>query len=124
MLELASVFLTGKMAGDRAFRADDHCAFNRNGEVFNKGAIFAGVAYDLALEDPPSGAGSRVDGTKRSVPDPDRTGRPRSNPGGENTHQVLLNSAASDLPALPAEAMEALRAICRARIAPLVHQDR
>lgn len=50
MLEPASVFLTGKMAGDRAFRADDHCAFNRNGEVFNKGAIFAGVAYDLALE--------------------------------------------------------------------------
>jgi aryl-alcohol dehydrogenase-like predicted oxidoreductase len=47
---LASGMLTGKMSKQYAFEADDHRAFNRNGESFDKGETFSGVPYDLALE--------------------------------------------------------------------------
>lgn len=47
---LASGMLTGKMSKQYAFSADDHRAFNRNGESFDKGETFSGVPYDLALE--------------------------------------------------------------------------
>ena len=47
---LASGLLTGKMTASTRFAADDHRAFNRNGEEFDKGETFAGVPYELALE--------------------------------------------------------------------------
>ncbi|MBX3086191.1 MAG: aldo/keto reductase [Anaerolineae bacterium] len=47
---LASGMLTGKMSKQYTFSADDHRAFNRNGESFDKGETFSGVPYDLALE--------------------------------------------------------------------------
>lgn len=47
---LASGLLTGKLRPDSQFAADDHRAFNRHGESFDKGETFSGVPYDLALE--------------------------------------------------------------------------
>ena len=47
---LASGLLTGKMNRQTQFAADDHRAFNRNGEAFDKGETFSGVPYDVALE--------------------------------------------------------------------------
>ncbi len=47
---LASGLLTGKMRQDTPFEKDDHRAYNRNGEAFDKGETFSGVPYDLALE--------------------------------------------------------------------------
>jgi aryl-alcohol dehydrogenase-like predicted oxidoreductase len=46
---LASGLLTGKMSASSTFAADDHRAFNRNGEAFDKGETFSGVPYDVAL---------------------------------------------------------------------------
>jgi aryl-alcohol dehydrogenase-like predicted oxidoreductase len=47
---LASGLLTGKLSANSTFSSDDHRAFNRNGEAFDKGETFSGVPYDRALE--------------------------------------------------------------------------
>ena len=47
---LASGLLTGKMSAASSFARDDHRAFNRNGEAFDKGETFSGVPYDVGLE--------------------------------------------------------------------------
>lgn len=47
---LASGLLTGKMNRMTTFEADDHRAFNRNGEAFDKGETFSGVPYDIGLD--------------------------------------------------------------------------
>jgi len=46
---LASGLLTGKLRADSAFASDDHRAFNRQGELFDKGETFSGVPYDVGL---------------------------------------------------------------------------
>ena len=46
---LASGLLTGKITKQTKFSADDHRAFNRNGEAFDKGETFSGVPFDTAL---------------------------------------------------------------------------
>ncbi|ULH17642.1 aldo/keto reductase (plasmid) [Deinococcus sp. KNUC1210] len=47
---LASGLLTGKLRADTAFAADDHRAFNRHGEAFDRGETFSGVDYEVGLE--------------------------------------------------------------------------
>lgn len=47
---LASGLLIGKLSKETQFAADDHRAFNRNGEAFDKGETFSGVPYDVALD--------------------------------------------------------------------------
>jgi aryl-alcohol dehydrogenase-like predicted oxidoreductase len=122
---LASGLLTGKMTAQTAFAADDHRAFNRNGEVFDKGETFAGVPYDIAL--------AAVDELRGLVP----VGRTMAEfalrwilmndavttviPGARNAAQAQTNSAASDAEPLSAEAMLAIETIYRDRIAPHVH---
>lgn len=124
---LASGLLTGKMTRDTAFAADDHRAFNRNGEAFDKGETFAGVPYDLALE--------VVEDIRRLVPDQVPMAQFALRwilmeeavsvviPGAKTAAQAQANSAASDLPALPQDVLEALRAIYQTRIAPHVHHS-
>jgi len=46
---LASGMLTGKLKPNSAFSADDHRAFNRQGQAFDRGETFSGVDYDLGL---------------------------------------------------------------------------
>ena len=49
-LPLSSGMLAGKMKRDTSFQADDHRAFNRQGESFDRGETFSGFDYDLGLQ--------------------------------------------------------------------------
>lgn len=122
---LASGLLTGKMTAATAFAPDDHRAFNRNGEAFDKGETFAGVPYDLAL--------AVVDEIRALVPQ----GLPMAQfalrwilmeeavsvviPGAKTAAQATANAQAADLAPLPPEVMAELRRLYQARIAPHVH---
>lgn len=123
---LASGLLTGKMTAATAFAPDDHRAFNRNGEAFDKGETFAGVPYDLAL--------AVVDEIRALVPQ----GLPMAQfalrwilmeeavsvviPGAKTAAQATANAQAAHLAPLPPEVMAELRRLYQARIAPHVHQ--
>jgi aryl-alcohol dehydrogenase-like predicted oxidoreductase len=47
---LASGMLTGKLAAKSSFEADDHCAFNRHGESFDRRETFSGVDFGKGLK--------------------------------------------------------------------------
>ena len=122
---LASGLLTGKMNASTTFASDDHRAFNRNGEAFDKGETFSGVPYDLALE--------VAEDIRKLVPD----NIPMAQfalrwilmedavtvviPGAKTDAQAQGNAAASDVPPLSADIMDALRDLYQTRIAPHVH---
>ncbi|KAB7895954.1 aldo/keto reductase [Rouxiella sp. S1S-2] len=123
---LASGLLTGKMRADTAFSADDHRAFNRNGEAFDKGETFSGVPYDVALD--------AVEDIRRFV-----TGDVTMAmfalrwilmnenvtvviPGSKSKAQSEANARASEIAALSDETMIALKSIYQEKIAPWVHQ--
>lgn len=122
---LASGLLTGKMTKETAFAADDHRAFNRNGEAFDKGETFAGVPFDVALE--------AVEEIRRLVPDNITMAQFALRwilmeeavgvviPGAKNAAQAAANAAASDVAPLPPEVIGELRNIYEQRIAPHVH---
>ena len=123
---LASGMLSGKMHAGSTFAADDHRAFNRNGEAFDKGETFSGVPYDVALE--------AVEEIRRLVPGDISMAQFALRwilmeqavstviPGARNAQQAGANAAASSIPALNSETMAALRQIYQHRIAPFVHQ--
>lgn len=122
---LASGLLTGKMGADTAFAADDHRAFNRNGEAFDKGETFAGVPYPLALE--------AVEHIRKLVPGDAsmaqfalrwilmEEGVSTVIPGARNATQARSNTEAAALAPLAPEVMSELRALYREMIAPHVH---
>ncbi|WP_027865765.1 aldo/keto reductase [Massilia alkalitolerans] len=122
---LASGLLTGKMSADTAFAADDHRAFNRNGEAFDKGETFAGVPYPLALE--------AVEHIRKLVPGDAsmaqfalrwilmEEGVSTVIPGARNATQARSNTEAAALAPLAPEVMSELRALYREMIAPHVH---
>ncbi len=47
---LASGMLTGRLKPGDAFASDDHRAFNRKGEAFDRGETFSGVDYEVGLQ--------------------------------------------------------------------------
>lgn len=47
---LASGLLTGQYNSNTSFGKEDHRAFNRNGEHFDKGETFSGIPYELGVE--------------------------------------------------------------------------
>lgn len=122
---LASGALTGKLAADSRFAADDHRNFNRHGERFDVGETFSGLDYNLALE--------AVDEIRRVLPAGFTMAQLALRwilmfdavtcaiPGGKRPAQVAENCAASDLPALPPEIMQAIGEIYGRRIRPAVH---
>ena len=123
---LASGLLTGKMHANTAFAADDHRAFNRNGEAFDVGETFAGVPYEIAL--------SVVEDIRRLVPEGVSMAQFALRwilmesavstviPGARNALQAQSNGSASGLPPLSEPSLAALRALYADRIAPHVHQ--
>ena len=123
---LASGLLTGKMSRESTFAADDHRAFNRDGEAFDKGETFSGVPYDVALD--------AVEALKAVLPSDVPMARVALRwilmeeavsvviPGAKNPNQARSNAAAGRLPPLDEGVMEAVRDIYRTRIAPHVHQ--
>src|SRR5690349_16019302 len=49
-LPLSSGLLAGKLSRTSTFSKEDHRAFNRHGEAFDRGETFSGVEYELGLE--------------------------------------------------------------------------
>jgi aryl-alcohol dehydrogenase-like predicted oxidoreductase len=49
-LPLSSGMLTGKMTRTTTFHPDDHRAFNRQGEAFDRGETFSGVDFEVGLQ--------------------------------------------------------------------------
>ena len=123
---LASGLLTGKLRADSAFAPDDHRAFNRHGESFDRGETFSGVDYATGLE--------AVERLRPHVP-PDVTLAqfalrwilmfPEVTcaiPGARNPAQVEANAAAADLTELTPEQMQAVRAVYDELIRGQVHE--
>jgi aryl-alcohol dehydrogenase-like predicted oxidoreductase len=124
---LASGLLTGKLTAASTFEADDHRRFNRNGEAFDKGETFSGVPYDVGL--------AAVGALRPLVP----AGVSMAQfalrwilmfdavtcaiPGARTPEQARANSAASDLPAIDAATMTAVRGVYDQYIREHVHQS-
>ena len=123
---LASGLLTGKFGAGTTFAPDDHRNFNRHGEEFDVGETFSGVDYDRGLE--------AVERLRALVPEGATLAQLALRwilefeavstviPGAKTAAQARANAAASELPALPPETMEAVAAIYRELIAADVHQ--
>jgi aryl-alcohol dehydrogenase-like predicted oxidoreductase len=124
-LPLSSGLLTGKFRPDSTFQPDDHRAFNRRGESFDRGETFSGIDYALGLK--------AVDALRPLTP-PDMTmGQMAMRwilmfpevtcaiPGAKRPEQVEENVKSSDLPPLSAETMQKIRRIYDAHVRDQVH---
>ncbi|HTL43077.1 MAG TPA: aldo/keto reductase [Vicinamibacterales bacterium] len=123
---LASGLLTGKLTRTSAFAADDHRAFNRHGEAFDKGETFSGVPYEVGLD--------AVEELKRLVPQGTTLAQfalrwilmfdavSCAIPGARTPEQARANAAAADLPPLDEQTMAAVRTIYDRDIRASVHQ--
>ncbi len=123
---LASGMLTGKMTAQSTFAADDHRAFNRNGEAFDKGETFSGVPYHVALQAVeelrplvPQGASMAQFALRWILMEEAVT---VVIPGARTPAQSAANAAADSLAPLPAATMAACREVYTRLIAPHVHQ--
>jgi len=123
---LASGMLTGKFTKDTRFAPDDHRAFNRHGEAFDRGETFSGVDYAVGLQ-----AVSELEAIRpkdmtmaqfalRWILMSDAV--TCAIPGAKRAAQVQENAAAADLPAIPDEVMAQAREIYNRLIRESVHQ--
>lgn len=124
-LPLSSGMLTGKMTANSTFAADDHREFNRGGAGFDRGETFSGVPYNVGL--------AAVEDIRPLVPEGMTMGQfalrwilmfagiTCAIPGGKRPDQVEQNCAASDLPHLSVETMQALREIYNEDVRAYVH---
>ena len=122
---LASGLLTGKLRPDSQFAADDHRAFNRHGEAFDRGETFSGVDYETGLRAVeelrplvPPGATLAQLALRWITMFPEVS---CAIPGGKNPQQVEQNVAAADLPPLNEAAMQTVRDIYDRSIRAAVH---
>jgi aryl-alcohol dehydrogenase-like predicted oxidoreductase len=123
---LASGLLTGKLARNQKFEADDHRTFNRHGEAFDRGETFSGVDYNLALD--------AVDALRPLVPRGATLAQwalrwilmdqavTCAIPGVRRASQVEDNLAAAELDEIPADVLQKVAQIYNDRIKPSVHQ--
>ena len=124
-LPLSSGMLSGKFTRDSRFSADDHRAFNRQGEAFDRGETFSGVDFEQGL--------AAVDELRKLLPPDVSLARlalrwilmheaiSSTIPGGRTPEQVDENVSAAEVAALPEALMRALAELYRRRIAPQVH---
>ena len=124
-LPLSSGMLAGKLSLQSEFGPDDHRAFNRHGEAFDRGETFSGVDYETGLQ--------AVEELRALVP----AGMTMAQfalrwilmfdavtcaiPGAKRPEQVEGNVAAADLPPLSDATMQAVDQLYKERIRPLVH---
>jgi aryl-alcohol dehydrogenase-like predicted oxidoreductase len=118
--------LAGRLTRQTHFLPDDHRAFNRHGEAFDRGETFSGLDYELGLE---------LTGTlKTLVPE----GTPMSAwvmrwilmndavtcviPGAKRPEQVEQNALAAELPPLSESTLAQVRHLYDERVRHLVHQ--
>jgi aryl-alcohol dehydrogenase-like predicted oxidoreductase len=122
---LASGLLTGKLSATSTFAPDDHRAFNREGQSFDKGETFSGVPYTLGLQ--------AVEALRRLKPE----GMSMTQfalrwilmfdavtcaiPGAKTPTQEEDNAATADLPPLPREVMEGVKVVYDQYIRAEVH---
>jgi aryl-alcohol dehydrogenase-like predicted oxidoreductase len=122
---LASGMLTGKFKLDTSFAPDDHRAFNRYGEAFDRGETFSGVPYETGLK--------AVQKLKAFCP----AGMTMAQfalrwilmfdavtctiPGAKRPAQADENFAAANLPPLTDKTMAEIEGVYEDRIRPLVH---
>jgi aryl-alcohol dehydrogenase-like predicted oxidoreductase len=122
---LASGLLTGKLSPSSTFAEDDHRAFNRNGEQFDKGETFSGVPYARGL--------AAVEALRPLVP-PGTTltqfalrwilmfdAVSCAIPGAKTATQAQENCAAATMPPLSLETMKAVARLYDEEIRGLIH---
>jgi aryl-alcohol dehydrogenase-like predicted oxidoreductase len=124
-LPLSSGMLAGKMNRSSTFSPDDHRAFNRHGESFDRGETFSGIDFETGLQ--------AVDELRAFVPSDMTLAQMALRwilmfpavtcaiPGAKRPAQVEENVSAADLPALPDPTMAGIRDLYDRRIRPLVH---
>ncbi len=122
---LASGLLTGKITPMTQFATDDHRAYNRHGEAFDRGETFSGVDFDTGLQ--------AVNELRALLP-------PRMTlaqmalrwilmfdavtcaiPGAKRPTQVEENVQAADLAPLPESLMAKIQTLYNQQIRELVH---
>ena len=124
-LPLSSGMLTGKLNSQSQFAPDDHRAFNRHGEAFDRGETFSGVDYQVGLQ--------AVEQLRALLP----AGMSLTQfalrwilmheavtcaiPGAKRPEQVEENMSASDLPPLSEDVMQQIKDLYEEKIRPLVH---
>ncbi|RPH34637.1 aldo/keto reductase, partial [bacterium] len=124
-LPLSSGMLAGKMTRTSTFSSDDHRAFNRHGESFDRGETFSGIDFETGLQS--------VEALRPLVP-PGMTlaqlalrwilmfpAVTCAIPGAKRPGQVEENVAAAGFPPLPEAAMAEIQELYNRRIRPLVH---
>ena len=124
-LPLSSGMLTGKLNSLSQFAPDDHRAFNRHGEAFDRGETFSGVDYQVGLQAVqelralvPAGI-SLTQFALRWILMHDAV--TCAIPGAKRPEQVEENMSASDLPALSEDVMQQVKHLYEQKIRPLVH---
>lgn len=124
-LPLSSGMLTGKLNAQSQFAPDDHRAFNRHGEAFDRGETFSGVDYQTglrAVEDLrallPDGM-SLVQLALRWILMHDAV--TCAIPGAKRPEQVEENVSAADLPGLSEDVMRRVEDLYEEKIRPLVY---
>lgn len=124
-LPLSSGMLSGKLTPNSRFAVNDHRAFNRHGESFDRGETFSGLDYDIGLQ--------AVEALRPHLP-PGTTMAEMALrwilmfpavtcaiPGAKRPDQVDENLRAADLPPLSDETMSAIEDIYNRQIRPQVH---
>ena len=122
---LASGMLTGRMTRDTTFSPDDHRAFNRQGEAFDRGETFSGVDFQTGLE--------AVEQLRPLVPEGMTMAQfalrwilmadavTCTIPGAKRPAQVEENVRAADLPPLPDATMAEVHEVYDRLIREQVH---
>ena len=122
---LASGLLTGKLTARSNFEANDHRAFNRNGEDFDRGETFSGVNYETGLQ--------AVEELRPLIPDGWSMAQfalrwilmfeavSCAIPGAKTPAQTEDNVHAADLSPLAPATMDTLHTLYDNHIRPLVH---
>lgn len=122
---LASGLLSGRMTSATVFAADDHRAYNRNGEAFDVGETFAGVPFEVGLQ--------AVDELADAKPEVATMAQfalrwilmsgavSTAIPGAKSPEQAISNAAVSDLPPIDDDAMGSVTDVYERSIRPFVH---
>lgn len=124
-LPLSSGMLAGKFTPESQFGRDDHRAFNRHGEAFDRGETFSGIDYETGLQAVAElrallpGGMTMAQFALRWILMFDAVSCVI--PGAKRPAQVEDNVQAADLPPLSEATMMAVDQLYRDRIRSLVH---
>jgi aryl-alcohol dehydrogenase-like predicted oxidoreductase len=124
-LPLSSGLLSGKLTRASTFAPDDHRAFNRRGEAFDRGETFSGLDFEIGLQ--------AVEALRPLVPSNCTLAQMALRwilmfpavtcaiPGAKRVAQVEENVNAADLPPPPDAILEEIRKIYNEYARPHVH---